>query len=70
MKDVSPHSKTEAFTLLELLAVVVIITALMGMLLPVVGAVRRKAKEGKARVQIQRWVERYRLDLERYRAAP
>src|SRR2546422_10353155 len=40
------------FSLLELLAVIVIITALTGILLPVVGAVRRKAKEGKARVQI------------------
>ena len=44
--------KTKKFTLIELLTVIAIIAVLAGMLIPVLGTIKEKAKKTKARAQM------------------
>lgn len=56
------HNKRNAFTLVELLVVIAIIGLLMGLLIPVVGGVLRRAKNTRLRVelaQIDQAIEEY-----------
>jgi prepilin-type N-terminal cleavage/methylation domain-containing protein len=54
-RGIYPVGKSKAFTLIELLLVISIISVLMGMLMPALQRVRKQAKEAMCRSHLREW---------------